>query len=51
MKASQRIVEDADYAGVPVFLGPVTRAFAAGESLRGSWKAPGPWRGNYADIT
>lgn len=32
--------------GVAVFLGPITRALAAGESFQGSWKRPGPWRGH-----
>ncbi len=31
---------------VAVFLGPVTRALAAGESFQGSWKVPGPWHGH-----
>lgn len=30
------------------FLGPITKALAAGESFQGSWKAPGSWRGHYA---
>lgn len=29
---------------VAVFLGPITRALAAGEIFQGLWKAPGPWR-------
>lgn len=33
---------------VAVFLGPITKALAAGECFQGSWKAPGPWRGHYA---
>lgn len=34
---------------VAVFLGPITRALAAGESFQGSWKVSGPWRGNLDD--
>lgn len=34
---------------VAVFLGPITRVLAAGESFQGSWKAPGPWRAKLDD--
>lgn len=30
---------------VAVFLGPITRALAAGGEFEGSWEAPGPWPG------
>lgn len=33
------------------FLGPITKALAAGESFQGAWKAPGLWRGNHASNT
>ncbi|HHH89598.1 MAG TPA: nucleotidyl transferase AbiEii/AbiGii toxin family protein [Aliiroseovarius sp.] len=29
---------------IETFLGPVTRALAAGGEFKGTWKAPGPWR-------
>ena len=30
--------------GIATFLTPITKALAAGEPLRGVWRAPGPWR-------
>lgn len=43
----------ADFAeivkAVAVFLGPITRALAAGEDFQGSWQAPGPWHHRSGD--